>query len=80
MNVDKVVEIPSPLTANFQPFNSLLLFAPFVCNFVFSYALVRAKKLRDINKIYLTGRFQAMIEDQTILLFFLSRSFSTLGR
>jgi hypothetical protein len=51
MNVDKVVEIPSPRTANFPPFNTLLLFAPFVCNFVFSHAHVWAKKLRDISKI-----------------------------
>jgi|GraSoiStandDraft_56_1057294.scaffolds.fasta_scaffold02935_9 hypothetical protein len=35
MNVDKVVEIPSSRIANFPPFNNLLLFAPFVCNFIF---------------------------------------------
>jgi len=35
-NVDKLVEIPCPRTANFSPFNTLLLFAPFVCNIVFS--------------------------------------------
>jgi hypothetical protein len=51
MNVDKVVEIPSPLTANFQPFNTLLLFAPFVCNFIFCPQLP-VKKFRDIGEIY----------------------------
>jgi hypothetical protein len=29
------VEIPIPLAANFSPFNTLLLFAPFLCNIVF---------------------------------------------
>jgi hypothetical protein len=49
--VDKLVEIHHPLTANFSPFNTLLLFAPFECNFVFSHARRRSEKSYDGGKI-----------------------------
>ncbi len=49
-NVDKLVEIPCPRTANFSPFNTLLLFAPFVCNILFSHAHLSGKKSQHRRK------------------------------
>jgi hypothetical protein len=38
------VEISCPSTANFSLFNTLFLFAPFVCNIIFSHAQRLAEK------------------------------------
>src|SRR5258708_29018160 len=47
-NVDKVVEISRLRRANLQPFNALLRFALFVCNFIFSFTLT-SQSLRKSN-------------------------------
>jgi hypothetical protein len=44
------VEIPYSRTANFSPFNTLLLFAPFECNGAFSLTPLPRQKLCDSRK------------------------------
>ncbi len=66
-NVDKLVEIPCPRTANFSPFNTLLLFAPFVCNILFSHAHLSGEKSHDGRKMI---RWKISSDERVANLFF----------
>ncbi len=72
-SVDKLVEIPCSRTANFSPFNTLLLFAPFVCNIVFSHEHLCGEKSQDRRKKSFAERIQAMKRGQLFWFVFLKR-------